>query len=80
MSITVEAGGSLKARVAPHLALNDVQTVGQAIERLRLPPDVALIMLVNGRIAHWTTELQDGDVLQLLPTIGGGAISITTAR
>jgi molybdopterin converting factor small subunit len=57
-----------------------VQTVGQAIERLRLPPDVALIMLVNGRIAHWTTELQDGDVLQLLPTIGGGAISITTAR
>jgi molybdopterin converting factor small subunit len=30
-------------------------------------------MLVNRKAADWTTELHDGDVLRLMPTIGGGA-------
>ncbi len=72
MPITVEANGALRSRIPLQTALDGVNTVGQAIEQLHLPPDVALIMLVNGRIAHWTTELRDGDILQLFPTIGGG--------
>ena len=72
MTVIIEAGGSLRSHIPPQTALEDVQTVGQALERLKLPADTALIMLVNGRIAHWTTSLRDGDVLQLLPTIGGG--------
>ena len=31
-----------------------------------------LILLVNGRMAHWQTPLSDGDVLKLVPAIGGG--------
>lgn len=70
--ITIEAGGTLREKLPPHTALDGVETVGAALQQLHLPPDVALIIMVNGRIAHWTTRLQDGDVLQLLPTIGGG--------
>jgi molybdopterin converting factor small subunit len=70
--ITVEANGSLRSRIAAQTTLDNVETVGDALQRLRLPPDMALIIMVNNRIAHWTTHLRDGDVLQLLPTIGGG--------
>lgn len=73
MKVRVDAGGSLRSHVEPQTTLEQVGTVGEAIARLHLPRDVALIMMVNGRIAHWTTPLHDGDVLQLLPTIGGGA-------
>jgi molybdopterin converting factor small subunit len=72
MMISVEANGSLRSHIPPQTVLEGVATVGDAIQRLHLPADVALIMMVNGRIAHWTTPLRDGDVLQLLPTIGGG--------
>jgi molybdopterin converting factor small subunit len=74
VTITVEVSGTLRSRIASETTLDDVNTVGQAIEQLHLPPTVALIMLVNGRIAHWTSELRDGDVLQLIPTIGGGCM------
>jgi molybdopterin converting factor small subunit len=49
-----------------------VETVGQAVERLSLPSDVGVAMLVNGRVAHWNTVLRDGDVLTLVPEICGG--------
>lgn len=70
--ITIEAGGSLRSHILPQTAFEDVETVGEALQRLHLPPDIAVIMMVNGRIAHWTTRLNDGDAIQLLPTIGGG--------
>lgn len=70
--ITIEAGGTLREKLPPHVVLDGVETVGAVLQQLQLPPDVALIIMVNGRIAYWTTPLQDGDVLQLLPTIGGG--------
>ncbi len=70
--VTVEAGGSLRTQIPPRTTLHNVNTVGEAIQQLHLPADVALIIMVNGRIAHWTTRLNDGDVIQLLPTIGGG--------
>lgn len=78
VKVHVDAGGSLRSHIDPHTTLEQVGTVGEAIGRLPLPRDVALIIMVNGRIAHWTTPLQDGDVLQLLPTIGGGAHGIST--
>ena len=75
MSVLIEATGSLQKHVPEGMRLEDVHTVGQAIERLKLPPDVHLMMLVNRRVAHWTTELHDGDILRLMPTVGGGAIA-----
>ena len=73
MSVLIEVTGSLRQYIPDNTRLEDAPTVGQAIEQLRLPPDVALMMLVNRKLAHWTTELHDGDVLRLMPTIGGGA-------
>jgi molybdopterin converting factor small subunit len=73
VSILIETTGSLRQYIPENTRLEDAPTVGQAIAQLRLPPDVALMMLVNRKAADWTTELHDGDVLRLMPTIGGGA-------
>jgi molybdopterin converting factor small subunit len=72
MTIILEATGSLGATVGIGDRLTGVHTVGEALARLTLPADVAVTTLVNGRVAHWTTPLHDGDVLTLIPAICGG--------
>ncbi len=72
MSVTVRVAGALKERVAPDLTLEGVSTVGEAVTRLDLPADMGLVIMVNGKLAHWQTTLADGDVLHLTPVIGGG--------
>ena len=72
MKITVRPVGSLKRFIATGTVLEDVQTVGDAVEQLSLPRKMGLVMLVNERIANWNTPLADGDILQLIPTIAGG--------
>lgn len=75
MSITVRLAGSLRPNDnhEHEIVLTQARTVGEAVGQLDLPQSMGLVMLVNGRLAHWQTELRDGDVLQLLPVIGGGA-------
>lgn len=70
--ITIQATGSLKERIPPDATLADARTVGEAVAQLPMPADVGLVMMVNGRLAHWNTELKDGDVLRLAPVVGGG--------
>lgn len=72
MTITIRAAGRLKRQIAPGTTLDDVRTAGEAIERLGLSGAEDVIIMVNERVAHWHTELQDGDELQLIPVIGGG--------
>jgi len=72
MKIRVEAYGSLRRHVPVGTVVDEAYTVGQAIERLNLPTNSGLVMLLNGQIAHWNTSLQDGDVLQLVPVLAGG--------
>jgi len=79
MAVAIEGVGSLKSAVPADTVLTDVETVGQAIECLSLPVDVGVAMLVNGRVAHWNTELHDGDVLTLLPAICGGSLQSSRA-
>ncbi len=71
-SISVHASGGWADRIPDGMRLEDVRTVGDAITQLQLPVHTGLIMLVNGRLAAWTTELQDGDTLQLGPALAGG--------
>ena len=73
MSITIKAVGTLKQHLPSDATVTDVATVGQAIERLALPDMGSLLMLVNGQMVHWHTELHDGDTLELIPAICGGA-------
>ena len=72
MAITIQATGVLRQHITPGLILDGVRTVGEAVTQLDLPELGELIMLVNGRPAHWHTELADGDTLHLVPGISGG--------
>ena len=75
MTITIRTAGALKERLSTEMILSnltDGQTVGDAVTQLDLPADMGLVMMVNGKLAHWGTELHEGDVLQLVPVIGGG--------
>jgi molybdopterin converting factor small subunit len=47
-------------------------TVGQVLEMLNLRGRGDLILLVNGNHAHSESVLSEGDVLSILPPIGGG--------
>ena len=47
-------------------------TVGQVLEMLNLPGTGDLIILVNGHHANKESVLKKGDVLSVLPPIGGG--------
>jgi molybdopterin converting factor small subunit len=72
MTVTVRAHGSLRDRIPSGARLDDVHTVGEAITRLAIPPDLGLAIMVNGHIANWNTTLADGDLLQLVPALAGG--------
>ena len=71
-SVTIEVSGLLKQHVDPGTTVQNVHTVGEAVTQLNLPAAGDMIMVVNGKIAYWNTELDDGDTLQLLPAISGG--------
>jgi len=47
-------------------------TVGHVMEMLHLAGRGDLILLVNGRSANKESVLNEGDVLSILPPIGGG--------
>ena len=47
-------------------------TVGQFLEILNVPPQLSLIVLVNGKHANRENVLKDGDLLHMLPPMTGG--------
>ncbi len=48
-------------------------TVGQLIERLSIPPELARVVFVNGVRQEWDWILQEGDEIGIFPPIAGGA-------
>ena len=80
MAIAIRTAGILKEHIEPGATVDNVSTVGEAVEQLGLPHSGELIMLVNGKPAYWNTELSDGDTLSLLPGISGGRDSMATPR
>jgi molybdopterin converting factor small subunit len=71
-SVTIQASGSLRQHIGAETRVHNVRTVGEAVSQLKLPEVGELLFIVNGRLAYWQTELEDGDVLQLAPAVGGG--------
>jgi molybdopterin converting factor small subunit len=51
----------------------DGVTVGQMIDRIGIPQPYPAMLLVNGIHADPDTQLQDGDLLALLPPLVGGS-------
>ena len=54
------------------LDLNDGATVGEALEKLRIPLSAPMITLVNGLHRTFEDRLEAGDVLSVFPPVAGG--------
>jgi sulfur carrier protein ThiS len=48
------------------------QTVAEVIETLAIPAALVAVVLINGRQELKNYVLQDGDVVKLVPLVGGG--------
>jgi len=48
------------------------QTVAEVIEALGIPSVLVAVVLINGRQESKEYVLQDGDVVKLMPLVGGG--------
>ncbi len=48
------------------------KTIAQVLSELGVEPDLVAMILVNGRQAPSGTLLADGDVVKLIPFVGGG--------
>ena len=80
MVIEIKVFSALRSYVQPsenHLdgnrwEIGERATVGQVLEMLNLGGRGDLILLVNGNHAHSESHLKEGDVLSILPPIGGG--------
>jgi sulfur carrier protein ThiS len=72
MVVFVEADDISSEEPLRRWQLEDVHNVAGVFERLGPVQTGGLAILVNGRLANWRTELQDGDVVRLLRAPGGG--------
>ena len=54
------------------LILADRATVKTLIERLKIPPTVQKVILINGRLVEDGTRLADGNQVTIFPPIEGG--------
>ena len=72
MGVTVEAEDLLPDGQPERLTLRGVSSVGEAVARLPLKRSTGIVILVNGKLGQLDTPLQDGDLVQLIPALGGG--------
>jgi molybdopterin converting factor small subunit len=72
MSVIVEAEDLLPAGHSEQVTLEGVSSVAEAITRLPLKRSTGIVILVNGKLGQYDTPLGDGDVVQLIPALGGG--------
>jgi hypothetical protein len=72
--VAVTGLGSLKKRLGEGLTVAPGQSVGQAMAGLGLEAAGGLPVtpLVNDRVVERSYVLQPGDMLKLVPTMGGG--------
>ena len=55
-----------------HLELEEGTTIGQVLERLKIPETEPMITLVNGIHRKEEDSLEPGDVLSVFPPVAGG--------
>ncbi len=54
------------------LELEEGATIGQALEKLKIPDSAPMITLVNGLHQTFEDHLHLGDVLSVFPPVAGG--------
>ncbi|MGQ9492648.1 MAG: MoaD/ThiS family protein [Anaerolineae bacterium] len=79
MRVRVKLYASLsqhRADVSPgqplEMELPDEATVGDLVNRLKLPQEEVRVAFVNGRARHMSWPLQNGDEVGIFPPVGGG--------
>jgi sulfur carrier protein ThiS len=75
MRVTVKRAGRLGRKAPPgteEMSLPEGTTVAEVIERLGLRPGEVWLTTVNEKFAKEDQRLQGGDVLVLVPPVGGG--------
>jgi molybdopterin converting factor small subunit len=62
-----------RAAVPFEADLPDAATVGELIDRLRLPPEEVRLVIIDGRVVHRReNHLTDGSRVAFFPPVGGG--------
>ncbi len=75
MSITVRPSGLLKtyANDQSSLAMDcEGVTVRECLVMLKIPVELVAVVMVNGILRDKDYVMQDQDVIQLIPLVGGG--------
>lgn len=74
MPVEIVAAGFLKPLLPEgKVALNAAgRSIDQALTELGVDTDLVAMVLVNGRQVPKNAILQDGDLVKLIPFIGGG--------
>ena len=82
MRIEVRLFANLAAFLPPHgrdgvaeFEIPDGSTVADVTRQLGIPPDLARVVLVNGRDASSEARLAPRDVVTIFPPLAGGSLS-----
>ena len=82
MRIEVRLFANLVAFLPPHghggvaeLEIPEGSTVTDVARQLGIPPDLARVVLVNGRDADSQARLAPQDVVTIFPPLAGGSVS-----
>jgi molybdopterin converting factor small subunit len=81
--IEVRLFANLAAFLPPHgrdgiaeLEIPDGSTITDVTHQLGMPPDLARVVLVNGRDAGSDAALSPRDVVTIFPPLAGGSVSV----
>ena len=75
MPVQVISVGILRSSPAEDEAIREVEagkTVEQILADLDIRPDMVAMVLINGRQSAKEAIVRDGDVVKLVPFVGGG--------
>ena len=84
MLITIKLYGNLK-RYSPdktesaQIEIEGGTTIRGLLTQLGVPDQSVWMSAINGQVVDDSSELHDGDVLEVFEPVGGGAITVNTS-
>jgi len=80
VEVTVKLFALLRSYAPPgttgyvfHWQLEEGSSITDLLSALQIPPELAELVLVNGRHSRPTEPLHEGDVVSLFPALAGGS-------
>ena len=72
MQVQVNLLGNLREERVQIIALPDGSNTKDLIHQLKIPSEEVGVLSVNGRMATFEQRLEEGDIIHIVPPIGGG--------